>query len=164
MRSPDPLAGLDPADRRRIVYEAAEIQQREITNIVTGLFAPATSTAATSRQRAFSSSLRDENTRNPYPSPVDFWEKQEADRRSRTEANRRFGIVSPNAADRPIRPGVGTGLSPVEFARGQRAKPTTQPRIGLPPPPPIRQVSYEAIVKVSAEVTSAVGRIIDVVV
>lgn len=165
MRIPDPLNGLTPSERSRIVRQAVAEQQVEVDKIIGALFADVKrETAEASRPLSYWSSLARDNARNPPAQPVDFWARQEALRKQKTAANGGFPTGPLGNRDVPtLRPGVGAGLSPVEFAQGQRASSFNQPKIGLPPPVKIETIAYDQIYTIKSEVTSPIGRIVDVV-
>ena len=154
--------GLTPTERQQLIFQAAAEQQKEITGLFNQLFKEtAAAVEEANRPLTYWSNIARENRKSPYPSPVDYWEAQGAQRRSRDQANFQFGIRQPTTAA-PLRPGFGTALSPVEYARGQKQMQPLQPRIGLPPPPAIRTLRFDEIYTVRSEVTSPTGRIVDV--
>jgi hypothetical protein len=154
--------GLTPTERQQLIFQAAAEQQKEINGLFNQLFKEtAAAVDEATRPLTYWSNIARDNRRSPYPSPVDYWENQGVQRRSRDQANFQFGITPPPAA-MPLRPGFGTALSPVEFARGQKHSPGIQPRIGLPPPMAIRTLRFDEIYTVRSEVTSPTGRIVDV--
>ncbi len=160
------LHGLSLAERHLIVHQAAAEQQVEIDRLVDDLFAGVNqATQEATRPLSYWSGLARDNARNPAVNPVDFWAHQEAVRRERAEASRRYSMSAMfgTGPGSPIRPAVGAGLSPVEFAEGQRRATAPQPTIGLPPPPTYRAIRYDDLVRVRSEVVSPVGRIVDVV-
>ncbi len=161
---PSYLQGLSPAERRQIVLQAVAEQQAEVDELVGSLFAGVRrETTEASLPLSYWSSLARDNVRNPPARPVDFWSHQETLRKQRAEASSLYPMTPLGRENSPVlRPGVGLGLSPVEFARGTRDTSSTSPKIGLPNPVPIQQLRYEDIVKLKSEVTSAVGRLVDV--
>jgi hypothetical protein len=161
---PSYLQGLTPAERRQIVLQAVAEQQAEVDKLVGALFAGVRQeTVEASRPLSYWSSLARDNARNPPTRPVDFWSYQEALRKQRAEASSLFPQGPLGNQNTPaLRPGVGAGLSPVEFATGVRQTSTVQPKIGLPTPSPVQTLRYEDIVTIKSEVTSPVGRLVDV--
>jgi hypothetical protein len=159
------LQGLSLAERRRIVLQAAAEQRQDIDQLVGDLFAGArTAVNDATRPLSYWADVARDQTRNPSPTPVNFWARQEALRAERDEAAR--GATGPlGLADRPgaLRPGLGAGLTPVEFARGERQSHAPAPKIGLPPPPPIKTIELRDLLEVRSQITSPVGRIVDVV-
>lgn len=162
---PSYLQGLTPAERRAIVYKAVAEQQVEVDKLVGALFSGIKQeTVEASQPLSYWANLARENARNPPAQPVDFWARQEALRKQKQEANSLFPAGPLGNREAPVlRPGVGLGLSPVEFATGQRHVTSTQPKIGLPPPAKIVSIEFDQIFKVTSEVTSPIGRIVDVV-
>ncbi|MBL8746434.1 MAG: hypothetical protein JNK58_08785 [Phycisphaerae bacterium] len=159
------MQGLTPAERRHVVLKAVAEQQVQVDSLIDALFAGVRQeTVEASRPLSYWANLARENARNPPAQPVDFWARQEALRKQRQEANSLFPAGPLANREAPVlRPGVGTGLSPVEFATGQRQAKFNQPSIGLPPPVKIASIQYDQIFKVTSEVTSPIGRIVDVV-
>lgn len=148
-----------------MVLKAVAEQQAEVDKVVGTLFSGVKQEhAEASRPLSYWYNLARENARNPAVQPVDFWAHQAALRKQNDEANSLFpaGPLS-NREKTVLRPGVGTGLSPVEFALGQRQGSSTQPTIGLPPPIKVASIDYDVIFKTTSEVTSPIGRIVDVV-
>lgn len=168
MRIPESSSvhGSITAQRRQLVLDFIAEQQVEIDKVMNGLFSGAIEAANQAyRPRSYWNGLARDNARNPATSPIDFWANQEAQRRQRAEAESRNAfstLFATGATPRQNKVGVNAGLSPVDFARGGRPSNAYQPKIGLPPPPPIKTVTFESIVQVQSNVISAIGRIIDV--
>lgn len=156
------------AEEAAAILLAAVERQREIDKLVSGLFGGVAEAAAqATRPLSYWSNLARENARNPAPTPVDFWDRQEAARQQRALASSRMATsplfgVKPLTATPAAVTGVNAGLSPVEFARGERQSDLQAPKIGLPPAPPIRQIRLEDIFQVRSEVVAPIGRIVDV--
>lgn len=162
---PSYLQGLTPAERRHIVLQAVAEQQAEVDTLIDALFSGVRQeTTEAARPISYWANLARENARNPPAQPVDFWARQEALRKQKQEVNSPFPVGPLSNRQAPVlRPGVGTGLSPVEFAQGQAAPSRMLPKIGLPEPVEVPTVSYDLIIRNRSEVTSPIGRIIDVV-
>ncbi|MDX2114237.1 MAG: hypothetical protein SFZ24_01270 [Planctomycetota bacterium] len=163
--------GLTPTERNQLLFEAIRQQGEEIRTIVGDLFTGVANQAAeTVRPLNYWAQIARENQAAPAVTPLNYWENLEAQRRRNNQIDREstnpllLGATNDQASQPTrLRPGLGTGLTPVEFAQGKRSDTPLAVRVGVPAPPPIRTVTYQDIVQTRSQVTSAIGRIIDVV-
>lgn len=165
------LRGLAATDRSQIVRDVVREQGQVIDQLVDNVFRESAAAVEEAvRPLTYWTNLVGENRRNPNTSPLEFWGNLERQRRSNAEIDRQeaaatlFGTRRSFEPTTGLRPGLGTGLSPVEFAKGERSKslPGVPTLATLPPPPPIRTIRYEDVVRPGGQVTGLIGRIFDV--
>lgn len=156
------LQGLAAIDRQHIVNQAVGEQGRSIDELVRDVFrASEQAVKDTIRPLTYWANIAFDNKRDPASTPLDFWANLE------TQQNR-FREIDRHTPLNPAGTRVGSPkaittkpLSPLEMAQGGPAG-ARSPRIGVPPPVKIPQFDVREVLSIRSEVTSPIGRLVDV--